>query len=108
MHITKDEIKKNSEKFNLNKENFLFIEKKTFFMKKFYLIYRPYQFFFQVDKNNNDMSHFFPYFCEKKEYSNIESWCSSIKETLIKSNKIVKGLKESKDLRDQFKEKYKV
>jgi len=54
------------------------------------------------------LNNFFPYFKYQKNFSNFQIWCSSIKETLVKSNKIVKDLKKSKNLRDNFKKKYKV
>lgn len=108
MLITKEIIQKNSEQFNLNVNKFLFIEKKSYFKKKYYLIYKPYEFFFQIDKDKNDLNNYFPYFSERENYSNIQNWCCSIKDTLVKSNKVVKDLNDSKDLRDKFKKRYKV
>lgn len=108
MLITKKDIVENSDKFGLIKDNFKFIEKKNFFVKKYFFVYGPNHFFFQVDKKKNDLNNFFPYFKYQKNFSNFQIWCSSIKETLVKSNKIVKDLKKSKNLRDNFKKKYKV
>ena len=63
--------------------------------------------FFELNKKGEDLNNFFPFF-QKKDYSNFEIWCDSIKNTLIKSNKIVKDLIDSKPVRDKFKKKYKV
>ncbi|MAZ07785.1 MAG: hypothetical protein CMM99_04930 [Rickettsiales bacterium] len=108
MVITPLEISNNSKKFNLNNKNFLFIKKKNFLKIKYFIIYKPFDFYFEIDKNKKDLNNFFPYFSRHKGYSNIETWFSSIKETMIKSNKIVKDLKESKSLRDNFKKEYQV
>ena len=108
MLITKEIILENAEIFNLDQNKFLFTENKFFFKKKYYLIYQPYNFFFQIDEDKNDLNNFFPYFSQRDGNSNINNWCSSIKDTLIKSNKVVKDLKDNKNLRDQFKKKYKV
>ena len=108
MIISEIEIKRNAEKFGLNEKKFSFVEKKIFLRKKYYLIYKPHEFFFEIDKDKNDLNNYFPYFCQKDDFSNIQNWFCSIKNTLIKSNKIVKDLKDSKTLRDQFKKKYKI
>lgn len=108
MLITQKEIYKSCNEFGLIESNFKFLEKKFFFKKNYFYIYGPNNFFFQVDEKKNDLNNFFPYFNYQENYSNFQIWCSSIKETLVKSNKIVKDLKESKDLRDNFKKKYKV
>lgn len=108
MLITNEILIINAKKFDLDVDKFKFTNRKSFIKKKYYLIYKPYNYIFQIDKNQNDLDNFFPYFSKKHNYSNIECWCSSIKETLIKSNKIVKDLKNSENLRYEFKKKYNV
>ena len=50
MIISKIEIKTNAEKFGLNENKFLFVEKKIFLRKKYYLIYKPHEFFLKLIK----------------------------------------------------------
>ena len=108
MIINESHVHLIAEKYKLNKNNFVFIEKKNFLKKKFFIIYKPHDFFFELNKKGEDLNNFFPFFSKKKEYTNFEIWCDSIKNTLIKSNKIVKSLIDSKPLRDKFKKEYKV
>ena len=108
MIINQNYIQLITEKYKLNKNNFDIIEKKNFFKKKFFIIYKPHEFFFEINKKGEDLSNFFPFFSEKKDCPNFEIWCDSIKNTLIKSNKIVKSLTDYKPLRDKFKKEHKV
>ena len=108
MIITSKQIEINCLKYQLICSNFKFVEKKFFFKKKFYLIYGPNNFYFQLDKNYKDLNNYFPYFVQIKKNSNFDNWCESIKETLIKSNKIVRNLKISQVERNDFKKKFKI
>ncbi len=108
MIINQNYIQLITEKYKLNKNNFDIIEKKNFFKKKFFIIHKPHEFFFEINKNGKDLNNFFPFFSELKNCTNFEIWCDSIKNTLIKNNKIVKSLIDSKPLRDKFKKEYKI
>lgn len=108
MIINLQKITENSKNYQLIEKNFKIINKKFFFKKKYYLIYGPNNFYFQVDKNLRDLNNYFPYFVQKKENSNFDNWCESIKETLNKNKKIVRNLKTSQTERNDFKKKFKV
>ncbi len=54
-------------KYKLNKNNFNFIEEKKIFKKKFFIIYKPHEFFFEINKKGEDLNNFFPFFSEKKK-----------------------------------------
>ena len=69
MIINENHVYLIAEKYKLNKNNFAFIEKKNFFKKKFFIIYKPHEFFFELNKKGEDLNNFFPFFSEKKDYN---------------------------------------
>ena len=62
MLITNEILIINAKKFDLDVDKFKFTNRKSFIKKKYYLIYKPYNYIFQIDKNQNDLDNFFPYF----------------------------------------------
>ena len=66
MIINKKHVYLIAEKYKLNKNNFVFIEKKNFFKKKFFIIYKPHEFFFELNKKGEDLNNFFFPFFQKK------------------------------------------
>ena len=108
MKITNDLLNELAKKYFLNSNDFKYIKVKNFFKSKYFFIYGMNQYYFEVDKNNNELNNFFPYFAKEDKLSNIETWTKSIKLTLSKNSKIVKNLKQGAEKRLNLKAKYNI
>ena len=108
MKITNDLLNELAKKYFLNSNDFQYIKVKNFLKSRYFVIYGRNEYYFEIDKNNNELNNFFPFFSNKLNSNKIESWIESIIKTKQKNLKIVKKLDEGKKDRDEFKKKYKV
>ena len=108
MVITKKILQKLSDKYQLDFNKFKFIDKKNFFKKFYFIFYSHEEYFFQINKNNEDLKNFFPYFAKSNEITNIEVWIKSICYTENKKNKIVSDLKIGLQKRNYIKKKFNI
>ena len=108
MKITNDLLNELAKKYFLNSNDFQYIKVKNFLISRYFVIYGKNEYYFEIDKNNNELNNFFPFFLNKLNSNKIESWIESIIKTKQKNLKIVKKLDEGKKDRDEFKKKYKV
>ena len=108
MKITNDLLNELAKKYFLNSNDFQYIKVKNFLKSRYFVIYGRNEYYFEIDKNNNELNNFFPFFLNKLNSNKIESWIESIIKTKQKNLKIVKKLDEGKKDRDEFKKKYKV
>ena len=108
MKITNDLLNELAKKYFLNSSDFQHIKVKNFFKNRYFFIYGRNEYYFEIDKNFNELNNFFPFFSNKVNLSKIENWIESIIKTKQKNLKIVKKLDEGKKSRDEFKKKYKV
>ena len=102
MVITKKILQELSDKYQLDFDKFKFVDKTNFFKKFYFIFYSREEYFFQINKNNEDLKNFFPYFAQSNEITNIEVWIKSICYTENKKNKI--GLQK----RNYIKKKYNI
>ena len=108
MIVTKQILSDLSIKYNLDNDKFKFIIIKGFFKNKHYIYYSSEEYFFEIDKYNNDLKKYFPYFSNLEKLDNIEIWVKSISLTKNKTSRIVSNLKDGLKKRNEFKQKYKV
>ena len=108
MVITKKILHELSDKYQLDFDKFKFVDKKNFFKKLYFIFYSHEEYFFQINKNNEDLKNFFPYFAQSNEITNIEAWVKSIFYTENKKNKIVSDLKTGLKKRNYIKKKYNI
>ena len=108
MKITNDLLNELAKKYFLNSNDFKYIKVKNFLISRYFVIYGKNEYYFEIDKNNNELNNFFPFFSNKLNSNKIENWIESIIKTKQKNLKIVKKLDEGKKDRDEFKKKYKV
>ena len=108
MKITNDLLNELAKKYFLNSNDFQYIKIKNFLKSRYFIIYGRNQYYFEIDKNNNDLNNFFPYFGKEDKLDNIEAWAKSIKLTLSKHSSIVKDLKQGAEKRLNLKKKYKI
>ena len=108
MKITNDLLNELAKKYFLNSNDFQYIKVKNFLISRYFVIYGKNEYYFEIDKNNNELNNFFPFFLNKLNSNKIESWIESIIKTKQKNLKIVKKLDVGKKDRDEFKKKYKV
>lgn len=101
-------LKKLSEKYYLDYDKFKFVTYKKFLSKKFFILYGANNYFFEIDKNYNQLKNFFPYFANDQLIDNLEIWINSISQTQKKHFKIIKSLNEGKRERETFKKKFDV
>ena len=87
MVITEKILQKLSEKYQLDFSKFRFVDKTNFFKKFYFIFYSGEEYFFQINKNNEDLDNFFPYFAHSNEITNIEIWVKSICYTENKKKK---------------------
>ena len=108
MKITNDLLNELAKKYFLNSNDFQYIKVKNFLKSRYFVIYGRNEYYFEIDKNNNELNNFFPFFSNKLNLNKIENWIESIIKTKQKNLKIVKKLDEGKKDRDEFKKKYNV
>ena len=108
MKITNDLLNELAKKYFLNSNDFQYIKVKNFLISRYFVIYGKNEYYFEIDKNNNELNNFFPFFSNKLNSNKIENWIESIIKTKQKNLKIVKKLDEGKKDRDEFKKKYNV
>ena len=108
MKITNDLLNELAKKYFLNSNDFQYIKVKNFLISRYFVIYGKNEYYFEIDKNNNELNNFFPFFSNKLNLNKIENWIESIIKTKQKNLKIVKKLEEGKKNRDEFKKKYNV
>ena len=108
MKITNDLLNELAKKYFLNSNDFKYIKVKNFLISRYFVLYGKNEYYFEIDKNNNELNNFFPFFSNKLNSKKIENWIESIIKTKQKNLKIVKKLDEGKKDRDEFKKKYKV
>lgn len=108
MKITNDLLNELAKKYFLNSNDFQYIKVKNFLISRYFVIYGKNEYYFEIDKNNNELNNFFPFFSNKFNSNKIENWIESIIKTKQKNLKIVKKLDEGKKDRDEFKKKYNV
>ena len=108
MKITNDLLNELAKKYFLNSNDFQYSKVKNFLISRYFVIYGRNEYYFEIDKNNNELNNFFPFFSNKLNSNKIESWIESIIKTKQKNLKIVKKLDEGKKDRDEFKKKYKI
>lgn len=108
MIITEKILQELSSKYELDYNQFKFVINKKFFKKKYFIYYSIEKYFFQIDKKNEDLNNFFPYFEKSNELENIEAWIKSINRIELKKNKIVSDLKTGLQKRNYIKKKYNI
>lgn len=108
MVITKKILQELSDKYQLDFDKFKFVDKTNFFKKFYFIFYSREEYFFQINKSNEDLKNFFPYFAQSNEITNIEVWIKSICYTENKKNKIVSNLKTGLQKRNYIKKKYNI
>lgn len=108
MKITNDLLNDLAKKYFLNSVDFQYIKIKKFFKNRYFFVYGANEYYFEVDKNNNELDNFFPFFSNNINSSKIENWVESIIKTKQKNLKIVKKLDEGKKSRDDLKKKYEI
>ena len=90
MVITKKILQELSDKYQLDFDKFKFVDKTNFFKKIYFIFYSREEYFFQINKNNEDLKNFFPYFAQSNEITNIEA---------LRNLEIqLKGIKEQIDI----------
>ena len=108
MKITNDLLNELAKKYFLNSNDFQYIKVKNFLISRYFVIYGKNEYYFEIEKNKNELNNFFPFFSNKFNLNKIENWIESIIKTKQKNLKIVKKLDEGKKDRDEFKKKYKI
>ena len=108
MNISKDLIKNLCLKFKLDFEQIKFVQIRKFLKKKYFIYYSKEEYFFEINKRNEDQNNFFPYFAKETSNKNLEIWLNSIKLTELRNKKIVLDLDSGLEKRQNLKQKYKI
>ena len=107
MKNLEEELKKYSEIYKLNFNNFKVIKKNKFFAKKKFILYGVNEYYFETLKEIGVSNNYFPYFNKLKK-SDLENWISSIQSINIQKSRLLKSIPDGKKLRDSFKKNFKV
>ena len=108
MIISKNLIENLCIKLSLDFKQVKFVQIKKFFKRKYFIYYSTEEYFFEINKQNEDQNNFFPYFARETSNKNLEIWLNSIKLTELKNKKIVLDLDSGLEKRKNLKQKFKI